>query len=78
MTPTKDQIETLLNNLNVGTNKAKLGEIFVALLTRVEKLEAAAPGTAPTVDTLSGAGAFGKQLMKTTDQAGAKTLLGIA
>ena len=78
MKPTKDQIETLVNNLNVGTNKAKLGEIFVALLARVEKLEATAPGAAPTADTLGGAGAFGKSLMKAADQAAAKTLLGIA
>lgn len=37
--PTKEQIAHLINNLNVGTNKAKLGEIFVALISRVEVLE---------------------------------------
>lgn len=78
MTPTKDQIVTLLNNLNVGTNKAKLGEMFVALLDRVEELEGAEPGAAVSVDTLGGATAFGKSLMKAADQAAAKILLGIA
>lgn len=41
-TPTREQIAHLLNNLNVGTNKAKIGDIIVNLLDRVAALEAAA------------------------------------
>jgi hypothetical protein len=38
-TPTKEQLAHLLNNINIGTNKAKLGDLIVRLFERVEALE---------------------------------------
>lgn len=45
-TPTPEQIAHLLNNLNVGTNKAKIGDIIVDLIARVTALEEAAAASA--------------------------------
>lgn len=46
----KQKIKDLLNNLNLGTQKAEVGEVFVAMLDRIEELEA-------RVDELEGDGA---------------------
>jgi ribosomal protein L12E/L44/L45/RPP1/RPP2 len=40
-TPTPEQIAHLLNNINIGTNKAKIGDLIAALLDRVATLEVA-------------------------------------
>ena len=40
-TPTPEQIAHLLNNINIGTNQAKVGDLIVALFDRVTALETA-------------------------------------
>ena len=36
----KEQLKELLNNLNLGTQKAGFGDLFVELLEKVDDLEA--------------------------------------
>ena len=36
----KQKIKELLNKLNLGTQKADVGEVFVAMLDRIDALEA--------------------------------------
>ncbi|WP_200840585.1 hypothetical protein [Geminicoccus flavidas] len=73
----KTNVRELLNNISPGAAKALLGDIIVGLQEKVAELEqSSGEGGSVTVDTLSGATAVGRSVMKAADGAAARTAIG--